>query len=317
MWPFTSAPKRGWITKGENTGTFTYRGDKKRAIFCIPGFGRYPYDWRFVARRVHQRHQVHIHGACQPDHESYQSFVRCRSWRSVPKIESEFLRFWELNDRNPVIVAGISKGALLAKILAARHPDKVRAVVAVASAYRANKLFQTMIWFGMLMQWLLAPLNLLVSRATIELKDHSEELSHPTVRARPGVTRWPASAISSILYAQILATLSLPEIQCPVLLVQCELDDFISKEVLEELAAKFATGQSALIKIKAPHVPTIPGMVEPHEFDKLVARILEFLEQVWSRPFGYREPIQREFMRRFFGRLLPKLVRRKDSRVKA
>jgi carboxylesterase len=138
-----------------------------------------------------------------------------------------------------VAVVGLSMGALLAVVLAARHPDRVQAVVALAPAVR----FKAVLTRGLR---LARPLSLAVAeRLHPWVHKSTTDLLDPLARAAaPVLAAWPLRRLRDLWEVQDLARASAPQVQSPVLLVAARQDHVVDIRGAQELARRLTRASS-------------------------------------------------------------------------
>jgi carboxylesterase len=127
--------------------------------------------------------------------------------------------FCELSDaaRGPVIVAGLSMGALLAAHLAARYPDRVAGLIALANATRLRLPSPALIltFFDMLRPFGNA---FYVPKASADIRDPDARRRHLTYDVTP------IHGAVEVLRAGRRVYAELPRVTCPTLVIHGVLD---------------------------------------------------------------------------------------------
>jgi len=105
-------------------------------VMLLAGFGSSPETLRDLGRALQERAGATVVLSALPRHEGDESvFLRSRGWHYVREAERRFLRVWQAA-QTPVHLGGYSTGALLALLLAARHPSKVAGLILISPALR-------------------------------------------------------------------------------------------------------------------------------------------------------------------------------------
>lgn len=138
-----------------------------------------------------------------------------------------------------VAVVGLSMGALLAVVLAARHPDRVQALVGLAPAVR----FKARLTRGLRA---LRPLSLaLVEKLHPWVHKSTTDLLDPLARAAaPVLAAWPTRRLRDLWDVQDLARASARSVQAPVLLVVARQDHVVDVEGARELSRQLTHARS-------------------------------------------------------------------------
>ncbi len=111
-------------------------GSRDGRVVLFAGFGSGPETLRELGEALQANTGSTVLLAALPRHDGDERVFRgSRSWHYVTEAERRFLPFWE-ERRDPIVLGGYSTGALVALLLAARHPDKVRGLILVSPALR-------------------------------------------------------------------------------------------------------------------------------------------------------------------------------------
>lgn len=111
-------------------------GSGQARVMLIGGFGAGPESLRELGDAIAARAGATVLVAGIARHTGdAREFLRSRSWHFLNEAERRFLSFWQ-EGGHPVLLGGYSTGALLALLIAARHPDKVTALVLASPALR-------------------------------------------------------------------------------------------------------------------------------------------------------------------------------------
>ena len=139
-----------------------------------------------------------------------------------------------------VAVVGLSMGALLALVLAARHPDRVQAVVGMAPAVR----FKDRLTRGLR---LARPISLAVAERLLHPWVHkaTTDLADPVARAAaPVLAAWPLRRLRDLWAIQDLAWAAAPKVRAPVLLAVARHDGVVDAQGTRALARRLGRAAS-------------------------------------------------------------------------
>src|SRR5262245_53840522 len=115
---------------GPPTEPFDWRAGR-RGCLLVHGLAGTPYEMRGLGERLHAAGYT-VRGVCLPGHgSSIAELARCRwqDWADALERELDGLRV----DCDPVAVAGLSLGSLLALQLAHRRPGDVAALILLST----------------------------------------------------------------------------------------------------------------------------------------------------------------------------------------
>lgn len=119
-----------WTTEILLEGTGSTR------VMFVAGYGSGPETLRDLGGFVQARLDATVLLVALAGHTGApEAFRQSRSWQYVREAEERFLRFWR-EAGTSVHLGGYSTGALVALLVAARHPEKVAALVLVSPALR-------------------------------------------------------------------------------------------------------------------------------------------------------------------------------------
>jgi pimeloyl-ACP methyl ester carboxylesterase len=217
------------------------------------------------------------------------TFARSRAWHYVGEAEARFLAFAEERDE-PLVLGGYSTGALVALVLAARHPSRVAGLVLASPALRLSRTDRTLVAYtaGSL-YYVGLPLALLGGLAAIALRGRRRGWRHRHALGAAGLAAVAAAAAaglravtvplreggpirtaageevlpphfthaslltgSSLLPLQLVARWRLRRTTLPVCLVFGELDDVVDVRFGTVRAARAAQGEFHVVP-DAPH----------------------------------------------------------------
>jgi pimeloyl-ACP methyl ester carboxylesterase len=105
-------------------------------VMLLSGFGSSPETLRDLGRALQERAGATVVLSGLPRHAGDESaFLSSRGWHYVREAERRFLRFWQAAQA-AVHLGGYSTGALVALVLAARHPGKIAGLILISPALR-------------------------------------------------------------------------------------------------------------------------------------------------------------------------------------
>jgi len=111
----------------------------------LSGFGSGPETLRPLGEALRDAVGATVLLAALPRHTGDRAaFVRSRAWHYVAEAEAGFLRFAAESDER-VVLGGYSTGALVALVLAARHPARVAGLVLASPALRLSRTDRTLV----------------------------------------------------------------------------------------------------------------------------------------------------------------------------
>jgi carboxylesterase len=137
-----------------------------------------------------------------------------------------------------VAVVGLSMGALLAVVLAARHPDRVQAVVGLAPALRFKDALTRGLRHVRPLLRVAERLHPWVHKSTTDLLDKEARAAAPVLKA------WPLRRLEDLWDVQDLARASAAKVRAPVLLAISRHDHVVDVRGARELARRLDHAQS-------------------------------------------------------------------------
>jgi carboxylesterase len=202
----------------EKTAPFELPGDRG-ACLLIHGFTGTPWDVRPLGEAL-SRAGIAVHAPRLPGHGTTPAAMldaRAPDW--LLACDDALAR---LPGRR-VAVAGLSMGALLALVLAARHPGRVAGVAALAPAVRfrdrtLNSLRAVRAAIPLL-EWL----RPWVLKDATDLLDEGARAEAPVLRA------WPSARLRDLWEMQDLAWGSAARVTCPVLVLVAAQDHVVDE----------------------------------------------------------------------------------------
>jgi pimeloyl-ACP methyl ester carboxylesterase len=248
-----------------------------------------------------------------------QEFLRSRSWQYLREGERAVLAFWE-ERRTPIVLGGYSTGALLALVIAARHPDKVAALVLASPSLRLSRTEQQLVGYTVSSAYyVVLPLALMASllgvayqhhrkrwargrvaigalgsiavftTATLGLRALTVPLSHGGPITRGGEEVLPpqfarASLLggSTLVPLQLAARWRLRRLRLPVCLVFGEEDQVVDVRFGTMRAARNTMAELHVVP-RAPH--RVVSVAECHD------KVCAFVERAFARQAAVGQPL--------------------------
>lgn len=253
----------------EKTAPFEL-GDGEDAVLLIHGFTGSPWDVRPLGEALARR-GYHARGLRLPGHGTTpraMTRVDHRDWEAAVEDGLEGLR-----GRRRVFVCGLSMGALLAVILAARHPERVHGLALVAPALRfRGRTLELMRRFRRFP--LLFALRPWVEKQATDLEDTRALGEAPILRA------WPSSRLGDLWAVQDRARDVLHRIRAPTLIAIAAQDHVVSPEGGRELARGLSNANVRFIQLTAGY------HIVPRDLGKevLFEEVGSFFDRLRPRP---------------------------------
>lgn len=118
------------------TTEIAFEGTGPTRVMFVAGYGSGPETLRDLGQVLHATLDATVRLVALAGHTgTLGTFLESRSWQYLREAEERFLRFWSETGTR-VHLGGYSTGALVALLIAARHPEKVAALVLVSPALR-------------------------------------------------------------------------------------------------------------------------------------------------------------------------------------
>jgi carboxylesterase len=209
----------------EKTAPFEL-GEGEDACLLIHGFTGSPWDLRPLGDALAAR-GYYVRAPRLPGHGlSPRSMlnVDARDW--VAAVEDAVLR---LGSKRRVFLAGLSMGALLALVMASRHPQRVHGLALMAPALEFRDA--TLGWVRRLRRFPLLPLvRPWVEKSASDIVDPRASGEAPILKAFPSVR------LLDLLTLQDQAREAMRHVRAPALVVSARHDHVVSPAGAEELA---------------------------------------------------------------------------------
>lgn len=227
----------------------------------LHGFSATPHEMRFLGEQLAaaglavSAPRLAGHGTSLADFAG----TRATQW-----IDSAEQALQELSSRtSQVVVVGQSMGGLVGLHLAARHPQKVRALTLLAPALQlARKSIER-----------LGPLLPLLARGGVAFSKRGSDIADAqAVLERTGYAAVPAAALHQLLQLQRQTRTLLPQVRQPTLVIQSEQDHTCSPQGVGMLQRQLGGHLEVLWLRDSFHVISLDL-----EKDRVVAAIAEFI----------------------------------------
>lgn len=210
----------------------------RAAVLLLHGFTGSPWEVRLLGESLAAR-GYHAFAPQLPGHGTSPEamlYVTHVDWEREAERALAALKGFE-----KVFVAGLSMGALLSLLLAARFPHRVRALALMAPAVRLrSRGAQVLRALQVLRRH---PFDdLWVPKYGSDLEDHE-------MRARvPLLERYPAARLRDVFALQALAVRAVPQVGCPSLVLVAENDHVIDVRAACELPRRLKGARLVLLQ---------------------------------------------------------------------
>lgn len=213
-------------------------GEAPVAVLLLHGFTGSPWEVRPLGESLAAR-GVHVHAPRLPGHGTVPEamlWAGRREWLAAAEAGLS-----TLDGARTVLVAGLSMGALLAMVLAARHRDRVKGLVLLAPVL---KLYAKDARLLRRLRRLPIPQ---VAPRWIEKKTTDIELDE--VRAEsPILPRYPLARAFDLFELQDEARAAIPRIQCPSLVIGAANDHVVDTPTAMELPKQLPFSRGVLLQ---------------------------------------------------------------------
>jgi carboxylesterase len=217
------------VPPSEKTAPFTLGpSTAKTAVLLVHGFTGSPWEVRPLGEALADR-GYHVEAPLLPGHGGEPEAMLWVTWREWLGAAEAALR--RLAGFERVLVSGLSMGALLSLLLAARHPSRVKGLALLAPVARVQ---------GRRAQVLRAlrhlPLRGLVPEWVT--KDGSD-LEQPEARAEaPLLPRYPVARVLDLFTLQDVAADAVQDVRCPSLVLAARNDHVVDFDAVLALHAR-------------------------------------------------------------------------------
>ena len=198
------------------------------AVLLIHGFTGSPWEVRPLGEALAAR-GFHARGIRLPGHgigPEGMAWVTYRDWEDAADEALQTLSAFK-----HVFVAGLSMGALLGMVLAARYPERVKGLALMAPVWKLRQLdgriLRRLRWLP-LAEWT----GLWIKKTTTDLDDDAARADAPIL------SRYPLARLYDLFTIQDHARAAVPEVRCPALVAAAEQDHVVDFHSLETLASQ-------------------------------------------------------------------------------
>jgi len=186
-------------------------------VLAFHGYTGSPYDLRPLANGLNE-HDVKIHVPLLLGHGSKPQDlfdIDAQDWLRQAKDELK-----KLDPKKPIVLAGLSMGALLAILLAGKS-KKVSALILISPALRLNLSAELAISA--------AQLGLLSPKNSIQKMGGKSDINDPVAREMcPSYGVMPIHGLLQFEHLRLLAKKALPRIKCPLFMAFAKTDGAIN-----------------------------------------------------------------------------------------
>jgi len=236
--------------------------DARGQVLVLHGFTGSPWEVRPFGEALAAR-GYRVVAPRLPGHGSLPEAMLWVTWRDWLDAAERALA--PLAHREPVVVAGLSMGSLLALLLAARHPKAVRGLVLMAPVLRLKPLH------GRVLKRL-HTLLLGVAKDAWVTKETTDIADEEVRRRAPIMRRYPLPRLFDMFVLQDLAMNELPLVRAPALVAGAVHDAVVPFEAAEELHR--ALPSARLLRLERG------AHILPRDFDRarLFTEVAAFIE---------------------------------------
>ena len=239
----------------------------KTAVLLVHGFTGSPWEVRPLGEALAAR-GYHVHAPLLPGHGSTPEAMLWVTWREWLAAAEDALA--QLSRFEHVVVSGLSMGALLGTLLAARHPSRVAGLALMAPVVQVKRggarVLRALRRFplrGLVPEWV--------------TKD-STDVELDAVRAdAPLMPRYPLARVLDLFTLQDLVSDALEDVRCPSVVLAARNDHVVDFEAVTAFQSRLP--RSRLVTLQRGF------HIIPRDTDRAVAitEVAEFFDRV-SRP---------------------------------
>ncbi|MBS1149265.1 MAG: alpha/beta fold family hydrolase [Myxococcaceae bacterium] len=212
------------------TASFTLgppRGKEVAAVLLIHGFTGSPWEVRPLGEALAAR-GFHVHAIRLPGHGVGPEAMAWVTWRDWERAAEQALKQLEAFPR--VFVAGLSMGALLGMLLAARHPQRVSGLALMAPVWKLRpldgRLLRRLRWLP-IAEWT----GLWVKKSTTDIEDVAARADAPIL------PRYPLARLYDLFTIQDHARQVVTQVHCPTLVAAAEQDHVVDFRSVQRLVS--------------------------------------------------------------------------------
>jgi carboxylesterase len=210
------------------------------SVLLLHGFTGSPWEVRPLGESLAAR-GFHVEAPLLPGHGGEPEALRDVSWQDWLRAAEAAHLGLERAASGPVAVVGLSMGALLALLLAARRPQGVAGLVLLAPVVRLRRLGAR----------LLRALRATPLRRAFPawVSKHTTDLSLDEERLRaPLLARYPLARALDLFALQDLAEAAVPQVACPVLALAAAHDHVVALAGVEALVRRLPHGRLVVLQ---------------------------------------------------------------------
>ncbi len=202
--------------------------DAIATVLLIHGFTGSPWEVRPLGEALAAR-GFHVCAIRLPGHGVAPEAMAWVTWREWEQAAEDALE--KLKGHSRLFIGGLSMGALLAMLLAARHPDRVNGLALMAPVWKLRpldgRLLRRLRWLP-IAQWT----GLWIEKKTTDIEDDAARADAPII------PRYPLARLYDLFTIQDHAREVVPRVQCPVLVAAAEHDHIVDFQSVEQLVAQ-------------------------------------------------------------------------------
>jgi carboxylesterase len=264
----TSARRPRGTLMGEGVADALVAAGRTPSVLALHGFTGTPQEVALVVE-VARELGLAAEAPLLPGHGQRVADLALTSFEDwLAAAEQHYTR---LAARGPVVVSGLSMGALLAFHLAKNHPDSTLGVIALSNAMWLGSPWPA--WGLKLVDWLRVP-DFWLSKSGPDLGDREQRALHLTYNAQP-----VRAAVSLLRAGEVLAE-QLQHVHAPTLLLHGALDAVAPVQNAFRVAVRLGTlDKRTVVFERSRHILT-----RDVERDAVRAELLTFLRRFVQRP---------------------------------
>jgi carboxylesterase len=226
---------------GEGVADALVSEGRAPAVLALHGFGGTPQEVALVVD-VARELGLHAEAPLLPGHG--QRVADLAALRFPTWLEAAEQHYQRLAERGPVLVTGLSMGALLALHLAAAHPETTAGVVAMANAVWLKSPFPTL---AMKLADRLRIPDFWLPKSGPDLGDREQRALHLTYNAQP------VRAAISLLRAGESFSAELHRVKAPTLILHGALDQVTPVSNAWRVAVRLGTTKKRVVIFPRSH----------------------------------------------------------------
>ncbi len=198
------------------------------AVLLIHGFTGSPWEIRPLGESLAAR-GFHVRAIKLPGHGTDPEAMAWVTWRDWEHAAEEGLA--ALKNAKTVFVAGLSMGALLSLLLAARHPERVKGLAMMAPVWKLRPLDGRVLRRFRFLN--VAKLTgFWVKKTTTDIEDAGSRADAPIL------PRYPLARLYDLFTVQDHAREAVSRVRCPALIAGAENDHVVPFSSVQSLASQ-------------------------------------------------------------------------------